>query len=1035
MTILWIVVGALVGASLEGIGGFLLGGLLGLAIGKLFDNEAQRTRNIAARLDALERDVRSLRARPIAPPADQAAAPSGSPPATATPAMAAPSASPPAMTAPPVTPSSATPPPHAPRRTPAVPAPPERVFPAPASPGWIARLLEGNIVAKLGVVILFLGVGFLLKYAYDRVTFPPAMRIFAVALAGFVMLWLGRRWMPTRRLYALILMGGGLGVCYLDVFFALKTYALISAGAAFGLFFVLGAATALSAVRLEAKPLAALGLIGAFLAPILASTGEGRYGLLFSYYALLNLFILALSWFRSWRELNLIGFAFTFLVAGAWGLDAYTPADYALAQSFLVVFFLIYLVVPVLFALRQPPELKGLVDGTLVFGTPTICAFLQWGLVRDMGDYALATSAAIAAAVYGALAVATVRVPVLRVLRDTYLALAIALATLAVFFALDAYPTFAFWALEAAALLWLGLRQRQAMARACALGLQGIALVYFVGQFEDLRRANPWFNDATLGLALIALSALLCAWLYTRYEAVRSRWEHGAQGIEATVAAGAWLAMLALAFEDGLGGERAVNAFVATAAASALAADLLGARARIPALRRIAAFDVAVYAIAAGVLLVRDADTPLASFGWIAWPLALGCSLLIIQRHERASLDTDARRRQVLVWLLLGGLATWHGWYLLEERRHAEVAMLGLAGIVVAALRFALRERARSAALRIASWAIAWSSAWWLLGVAHLLDDRLPAPHRAMAFLMVVATTLAGYEALGGALGWSWLRRLQVLFAPILGVWLAWHVLDGPPPLDGFGALAWPSALALWALTLWRCERDGVAVHPAAQHASLWAIGAVALAWGVAKRFGAAHDGTEIALIGMVLAALLALASWGLARGDAPGGERWPFDRHHDLYRDTIAGALLGASAIWSVIAQLAPGSVDLPAPYLPLVNPLDLAQAAALLAMSWHVRRAAKARSALAGIAALGFLWLNGIALRTIHSWADVPYELADLLASALVQAVFALLWTATALVLMTYASRARVRPAWVAGACLLAIVIVKLFVNDIAQ
>jgi uncharacterized membrane protein len=50
-------------------------------------------------------------------------------------------------------------------------------------------------------------------------------------------------------------------------------------------------------------------------------------------------------------------------------------------------------------------------------------------------------------------------------------------------------------------------------------------------------------------------------------------------------------------------------------------------------------------------------------------------------------------------------------------------------------------------------------------------------------------------------------------------------------------------------------------------------------------------------------------------------------------------------------------------------------------------------------------------------------------------VQAVLALLWTASALVLMTYASRTRVRQAWIAGAFLLAVVIIKLFVNDIAQ
>jgi uncharacterized membrane protein len=49
-------------------------------------------------------------------------------------------------------------------------------------------------------------------------------------------------------------------------------------------------------------------------------------------------------------------------------------------------------------------------------------------------------------------------------------------------------------------------------------------------------------------------------------------------------------------------------------------------------------------------------------------------------------------------------------------------------------------------------------------------------------------------------------------------------------------------------------------------------------------------------------------------------------------------------------------------------------------------------------------------------------------------VQAALTLAWTATALVLMVWASRRASRARWLTGAALLAVVVVKLFVVDLA-
>jgi uncharacterized membrane protein len=54
--------------------------------------------------------------------------------------------------------------------------------------------------------------------------------------------------------------------------------------------------------------------------------------------------------------------------------------------------------------------------------------------------------------------------------------------------------------------------------------------------------------------------------------------------------------------------------------------------------------------------------------------------------------------------------------------------------------------------------------------------------------------------------------------------------------------------------------------------------------------------------------------------------------------------------------------------------------------------------------------------------------------MADKTVQAALTLAWTATALVLMVWASRRASRARWLTGAALLAVVVVKLFVVDLA-
>src|SRR5260221_13824626 len=80
-------------------------------------------------------------------------------------------------------------------------------------------------------------------------------------------------------------------------------------------------------------------------------------------------------------------------------------------------------------------------------------------------------------------------------------------------------------------------------------------------------------------------------------------------------------------------------------------------------------------------------------------------------------------------------------------------------------------------------------------------------------------------------------------------------------------------------------------------------------------------------------------------------------------------------------------------------------------------------------------FTFLNGVLLRTLHHWADVPYQLDTMFRSDLVQVALSIFWTILALVSMVVATRRGLRVLWFCGAVLMGVVVVKLFLMDLAK
>lgn len=402
----------------------------------------------------------------------------------------------------------------------------------PTEPGLAEKLAaalkrwftEGNVPVKIGMLVLFAGIAALLKLASDQgwLRMPIELRLAGVALAATAALVFGWRQRHARRSFALSLQGGAIGVLLLTVFAAFRLYGLLPPGAAFALMLVLVAGAGVLAVLQDALALAVLGILAGFAAPILISTGSGNHVVLFAYYALLNLAIFAIAWLRPWRALNLLGFVFTYAIGTAWGVLRYRSELFASTEPFLLVYFAIYLAIPILYARQHPLQAdqrqrRGLVDGTLVFGNPLIAFALQAALL-EYARLPLAYSALALAALYALLAWRLLPRERLRLLGESFAVLGVGFATLAVPLALSARSTACTFALEGAALVWLGLRQQRALPRISGLALQALAAAAFVSGALSTAGddTTPIANGTFISALLIAAAAFVSAWLHDR---------------------------------------------------------------------------------------------------------------------------------------------------------------------------------------------------------------------------------------------------------------------------------------------------------------------------------------------------------------------------------------------------------------------------------------------------------------------------------------------------------------------------------------
>src|SRR3990167_7432389 len=842
-------------------------------------------------------------------------------------------------------------------------------------------LLGGNTVLRVGVVLLFLGLAFLLRYATEGVVVPVELRYASVAASAVALLALGW-WLRLRNPnYALMLQGTGIAVLYLTVF------------------------SAILAVKQNALGLAAVAALGGFAAPILTSTGSGNHVALFSYFALLNAGIFAIAWFKAWRLLNLIGFVGTFGIGFAWGIRSYTPELLWSTEPFLILFFLMYVAIGLLFARRKlrealdaPEDRDALlrwaarkgdyIDASVLFGPPLVGFGLQFALVQHI-EFAAAFSALALGLFYIVLA----RLLVGRtgdravLLVETCLALGVVFGILAIPLGLDARWTSAAWAVEGAGIFWLGLRQQRSLARAFALLLQfGAALAFVIG----LRSGELTLLDgAPLGALMLGVALLFSYWQLRQNTQHASSWE--VRGLPVLACAGlAFLYLLAPLLFAAQG----------TAISWALAGLLtLWLGLRIQA--RSFLFSAFAVQLLGGVVFMLDmagnAATGMGGFsaGWqglltsslIGFGLIAG--MLLAARDPQVG--NDRRLLRGLSVVLLVGLvflnlavlfvlpwatasAVWGGsglliiWLSLHLQQRASFVfglllqvLAGLVFLAVSPLLFGqlsaegirplahmdfwtplvlgvaalvgawrLQQLARREApsalgnfslLGLAQLLLVWGAAWWALALSSEVLRFVAVEWQSSALLAVLAASVALAAFLAPRTRWAELALLCCLLTPLAGVVLlhAWHLHYHPAAQ--FGWLAWALLFAVhfWALRRLAAQLPAGALSAAHVLGCWLLLGVLAL---------------ELRYLLLALSeyynawrwlgwALLPSAYLWLTA--LPRRWPWPVAAYPREYRVLAAAPLALLMLGWFWLAHVVSAGEAEPLAYLPLLNPLEL--------------------------------------------------------------------------------------------------------------
>lgn len=389
----------------------------------------------------------------------------------------------------------------------------------------LEKFIGENLINKIGILILVLGISFFVKYAIDKDWINEPARVGIGILCGSLVMAIAHKLKKNYVAFSSVLVAGAISIFYFTIYIAFHKYQLFSQTIAFSIMAIITAFSTLVSVSYDRQELAVLSLIGGFATPFMVSTGEGNYVVLFTYIAILNIGVLGVSYFKKWRIVTILAFIFTTLLYTGWlGSKINDPSfSHKGALIFATLYYFIFSITIVLNNLKN----KG-VFSTIEYFIFVANTFIFFGIgmviLKDI-DSNFTGIFTLLLAIYN-LVYAFILFKKFGLDKNAiYLLIGLALTfvTLTIPIQFEGNQITLFWALESVLLFWLSQKSKISSFKFGAIIVQVLTIISLLIDWERYYSSENFtviFNPLFIAGFIVSISLFITYWLLKKEKEV-----------------------------------------------------------------------------------------------------------------------------------------------------------------------------------------------------------------------------------------------------------------------------------------------------------------------------------------------------------------------------------------------------------------------------------------------------------------------------------------------------------------------------------
>ena len=328
----------------------------------------------------------------------------------------------------------------------------------------IEQFIGTNLINKIGMIVVIIGVGIGAKYAIDNNLISPAMRILLGYLVGVILGFFAFRLKKKYYNFSAVLASGAMAIFYFISYAAYTYYQLYSYPLTFILMVMFTVLTVALALYYNRQVIAHFGLAGSYIVPFLLYAPDSSALVLFSYMTIINLGILYISTKKQWKPLYYLAFVATWVIFISWFVSKDYDNRLELSLSFASIFFVLFYLVFLSYKLILKEKFRiedifFLLLNTVVFyliGFEAITQYFDSDKLQGFFTF-------VNVIVHGIVAYFIFRSETEdKKLLFWIISILVGFFTLAIGLQFNTYLAAAFWSLEGALLFWFG-RKREIM--------------------------------------------------------------------------------------------------------------------------------------------------------------------------------------------------------------------------------------------------------------------------------------------------------------------------------------------------------------------------------------------------------------------------------------------------------------------------------------------------------------------------------------------------------------------------------------------